>query len=109
MGCWNTCIFLVYVCTIGVSQTSKALRGPPCFGGPVLGVKFLGLWSVLVHLGLLFGIWGHLELLHQLQNVFFFFDAPEKLLAVTRSVDKALNTDVYLGWLQRMSYVIHLF
>jgi hypothetical protein len=28
---------------------------------------------------------------------------------VTRSVDKALNTDVYLGWLQRMSYLIQLF
>jgi hypothetical protein len=42
MGCWNTYIFLVYVCTIGVSQTSKALRGPPCFGGPVLGGQVFG-------------------------------------------------------------------
>jgi hypothetical protein len=28
---------------------------------------------------------------------FVFFDAPEKLLTVTRSVDKALNTEMYLG------------
>ncbi len=51
-----------------------------------------------MHLGLLFGIPGpHVTTTSGAKCFFFFFDTPEKLLAVTRSVDKALKTDVYLG------------
>jgi hypothetical protein len=104
MGCWNTCIFLVYVCTIGVSQTSKALRGPPCFGGPVLGVTFLGVWSVLVYLGLLLGFgatW--------CKMFFFFFWCPRKTFGCDEISWQSIENWRVLAWLQRMSYLIHLF
>jgi len=69
----------------------------------VLGVKFLGVWSVLVLIKSAFRtfIWDSRATCNYYIRCkmffFFFFDTPEKLLAVTRSVDKALKTDVYLG------------
>jgi len=89
MGCWNTCIFLVYVCTIGVSQTSKALRGPPCFGDPVLGVKFLGVWSVLVLIKSAFRtfIWDSRATCNdyiRCKMFFFFFLIPQKNFWLSR-------------------------
>ncbi len=64
----------------------------PCVGGQVFGalVSFGAfrtfIWDLGPHVTTISGA-----------KCLFFLDAPEKLLAVTRSVDKALNTDVYLG------------